>query len=110
MSSIWWIVLSCAVATYLIRFLPLYRAMHRAPSGQLSVWQRFLMALGPSAICVLLVISLMPFVHHQPMIRSSLKVLIALVVIIVVKRWQKGVAVPTFCGVGIYALLTYSLG
>ncbi|MFM2476549.1 AzlD domain-containing protein [Celerinatantimonas sp. MCCC 1A17872] len=109
-TSIWWIILGGCLGTFLIRYLPLRRATKSTGSSRDNALRRFLIALGPSAITVLLVASLWPMVHLSHAFGDSAKIVGALIVICLVKYRWGGIALPTFCGVGAFAVLAYWLG
>ncbi|MFM2484540.1 AzlD domain-containing protein [Celerinatantimonas yamalensis] len=106
----WWIILGGCIGTYLLRYLPMRHAFRRHQSqAEMNGLTRFLIALGPSAITVLLVASLWPMLRDSGQWHNVIEISVAIVAIIRVKRRWGGIALPTFSGVGVFALVAYWL-
>jgi len=110
------VVIACGIGTFLLRFLPIWRARRRVhapharrPSHDHNRMQRFFAGIGPAALTALLIVSLWPFfrdVSHAPRWMSAS---IALVVIVAAKRLTRGLAVPTLLGAAVYGALMHWL-
>lgn len=66
------------------------------------VLQRLLRAIGPAAITALLVVSLWPIVTQSGTAATVLAVGLALLVMVIVKRFREGIALPTLLGAATY--------
>jgi len=110
------VVIVCGVGTFLLRFLPIWRARRRArtprpsrPHRSHTRAQRFFAGIGPAALTALLLVSLWPFfrdLSHAPRLVCAS---IALIVIVVVKRLTRGLATPTLLGAAVYGALMHWL-
>lgn len=106
MSESDWIVLLCGLGTFLIRWLPMRgQARVREAAAAAGPVQRLLRGIGPAAIAALLAVSFWPMVAVSPDARRTLAVLLALAVILVLKRLTGGIAGPTLAGAAVYGLL-----
>ncbi|WP_043528173.1 AzlD domain-containing protein [Litchfieldella xinjiangensis] len=97
------IVLLCGLGTFLLRWLPVWHARReRQQRPPPVVLQRLLRAIGPAAITSLLVVSLWPIVTQPENGAPILAVGLALLVMVIVKRFKGGIALPTLLGAATY--------
>lgn len=111
MGGMVWMIALCGAGTFLLRWLPLWRARRRrgAHDGAEGV-QGWLAGVGPAAIAALLVAAVWSVLGAE--VRSP-RVLTAVVAFgcVVGVRWIRGggVAVPTLVGAVVYGVLCYWL-
>ncbi|OJX74778.1 MAG: hypothetical protein BGO92_14645 [Magnetospirillum sp. 64-120] len=98
------VVLLGGLATYLIRYLPLAVCDRLKGRGVAPRLHRFLMALGPSAIAALLVLSLVDFLPMARLGQSTPKVAAALLAVFVLHRLTANPALATLAGAVTYGL------
>lgn len=111
MSELILIIVLSGAGTFLLRFLPIWRARRRPGAASASPrLQAFLQGIGPAAMTALLVVSLWPMVRGNDHAAQGLITLVALVVIYLTKRWLSGIALPTLTGALSYGLLMHLLG
>lgn len=104
------VVLVSGLSTYLIRYLPVAvsdRLKGRAVSPRLH---RFLMALGPSAIAAMLVLSLVDFLPMAGLAQSAAKVGGALGTVFILHRLTANPALATLAGAVTYGLAGWIIG
>ncbi len=105
------IVLLCGAGTFLLRFLPIWKARRKsdapATSGRLH---RLFQGVGPAAITALLVVSLWPTLVTNFHPTSALATCLALLSILVIKRLCGGIAGPTLVGAIFYGLFMHWFG
>lgn len=105
------IVVACGIATFLLRFLPIWRTRRKpASSKPAPLLDRFLQAIGPAAISALIVISLHPKLIGHFQWPSLIAIALALLTIVLSKRATSGIAVPTLAGALVYGLTMHGLG
>lgn len=106
LSSLHLTILLAGVATFLLRWLPVMR--HSAPRRNLpgSVRQ-LLAAIGPAALAALLTISLFPMLSDSPFAPQDWNIYVALLAIILCKKFFGGIAIPTVLGTLAYGICTY---
>lgn len=108
-SGMVWIILLCGVGTFLLRWLPLWRARHRRQAGRATaVMQKLLVGVGPSAIAALLIVSAWGLFANDIRPGNTMMVVLALGCT-AATRWacRGGVAVPTLVGSLVYGVLAY---
>lgn len=109
MSEILWIIFGCGIGTFLLRWLPLWRARYRQRSGRTAeVLQQWLAGVGPAAIAALLVVSTWGLFIADARLVRGMMVVMALGCT-AAARWVcgGGVAVPTLAGALAYGVLSY---
>lgn len=108
---VWMIALSGA-GTFLLRWLPLWRARNRrtAQAGAEGV-QRWLAGVGPGAIAALLIVAIVGVLEVDARVGKVSCAAGALACVWGV-RWLRGggVAVPTLSGAVVFGLLSWWLG
>lgn len=109
MRGMLWIVALCGVGTFLLRWLPLWRARHRRQSGQANATlQKWLEGVGPAAIAALLVVSVWGEIVTD--IRAGRIAMVVLALgCIAAARWfcRGGIVVPTLAGAVAYGALSH---
>jgi len=110
MNNSFWIIIAAGLGTFLLRFIPLYRA-HKAVQERTETrwWESFLVSIGPAAIASLLVASLAPDLLTGTN-RQVIAGLAGLCAVWVVKRWLGGFAVATLAGAVAYGLARANIG
>lgn len=105
------VVLLGGLATYLIRYLPVAVCDRLKGRGVAPPrLHRFLMALGPSAIAALLVLSLVDFLPMARLGQSAPKVAAALLAVFVLHRLTANPALATLAGAVAYGLAGWIAG
>jgi len=106
------IIMLCGVGTFLLRWLPFFRARRSAQSGRGSeIARAWLSGVGPAAVAALLVISLIDSIGGQPDAHRLLTVCVALACVAFVHRVALGgIALPTLSGALVYGALSQFLG
>lgn len=109
MSGTLWIIALCGAGTFLLRWLPLWRARrHRHTGGAGVTLQKWLEGVGPAAIAALLVVSIWELIAEEARAGRVAMVVLALVCTAVARRLCRGgIAVPTLAGALAYGLLSY---
>lgn len=111
MAEMIWMIALCGAGTFLLRWLPLWRArrrgrMERGAEGL----QRWLAGVGPAAIAALLVVALWGVLDAEVHVDRLLSAVVALACVCGVRRLRGGgVAVPTLSGAVMFGLLSYWL-
>lgn len=106
MTRMLWMVLCCAVATFVLRWLPLWQARRQGRSVQATRWaQRWLGGVGPAAIAALLAVSVAGVLGADLRAGRVACVALALLVIAGVRRLGGGIALPTLAGALAYGVL-----
>lgn len=108
-SGMFWIILLCGVGTFLLRWLPLWRARHHAQTGRATLLlQKLLVGVGPAAIAALFVVSAWGLLADDIRPGKVMMVVLALACT-AATRWacRGGVAVPTLVGALAYGVLAY---
>jgi len=131
------VVIACGVGTFLLRFLPIWRARNRARSRRPSrsplelnharrvAWmaiplrrslrgvkdfqRKFFAGIGPAALTALLLVSLWPFFRDVSHAPRLISAAVALIVVVVVKRLTRSLAAPTLVGAAVYGVLMHYL-
>lgn len=111
MAEMVWMIALCGAGTYLLRWLPLWRARNQRmeKSGAEGV-QRWLAGVGPAAIAALLVVALWGVLDADAPAGRVLSAVAALACVWGA-RWLRGggVAIPTLSGAVAFGLLSYWL-
>lgn len=111
MSHTDWIAVTCGLATFLLRLVPLWQARRQtSDDAGLAARQRRLAGIGLAAITALLAISLWTPLAQDPRWTCAAAEAIALLVVFVVKHSQGGIAVPTLAGALAYGVVSQWLG
>ncbi|MGE4280364.1 MAG: AzlD domain-containing protein [Magnetospirillum sp.] len=98
------VVLFSGAATYLIRYVPVALSDRLKGRGLSPRLQRFLLALGPSAIAAMLVLSVADFLPAARLGQSAPPVAVALLVVFMVYRLTRNTAWATLAGAICYGL------
>jgi len=104
------VVLLGGLATYLIRYLPVAVADRLKGRRLPPRLHRFLLALGPSAIAALLVLSLADLLSAAPLTQSAPAVASGGLVVITLHRLTRNPAWATLAGAVSYGLAGWILG
>jgi len=110
-----WVIFACGAGTFLLRFLPIWRVLRQKPGSSPQApqdhnrIQRFFAGVGPAALTALLLVSIWPFFRHASDAPRILAAALALVVLLAVKRWRRGIAAPTLAGAIVYGVLMHIL-
>lgn len=108
MSELLLIIVLSGAGTFLLRFLPIWRARRGPGTRSASPRLRaFLQGIGPAAMTALLVVSLWPMVRGNDHAAQGLITVAALTTIYLTKRWLGGIAFPTLLGAVCYGLLMH---
>lgn len=111
MSELLWILVLSGAGTFLLRFLPIWRARRNPGTRSASPRLRaFLQGIGPAAMTALLVVSLWPMARGNDHAAQGLITMAALTIIYLAKRWLGGIAFPTLMGALGYGLMMHCLG
>jgi len=108
------VILACGAGTFLLRFLPIWRARQQTqarakPAQRLRVLsQRFFAGIAPAALTALLLVSVWPFFRAGEPARMEAAAL-ALLVIYLCKRWTHNLAGSTLLGAVTYGALMHCL-
>ena len=101
----WLIVILAGLGTFLLRYLPLRTTARPASSKPRSARsQAFLQAIGPAAITSLLVVSLWPLWAQSPT-RGPWAIMLALLTIVLIRRFTRDIAIPTLMGATVYGVV-----
>ena len=105
LSSLDMIILLCGLATFLLRWVPIWQSRPQKTFNMPPALRRMLEAIGPAAIASLLVVSLLPLlsVHNG----KHLSIIAALAAIGIYKHWRGGIAGPTLLGALTYGACQY---
>lgn len=104
------VVLASGLATYLIRSVPVVLSERLKGRGLSPRLHRFLLALGPSAIAALLVLSVADFLPQAALGQSFPKVTAALLAVFSVHRLTRNTAWATLAGAFCYGLASWITG
>lgn len=108
MSELTLIILLSGAGTFLLRFLPVWKARRKPETTPTTSRLRaFLQGIGPAAMTALLVVSLWPMLRTGGQVWQTLAVFAALAVIFATKRLFSGIALPTLTGALTYGLLMH---
>ncbi|HLR77973.1 MAG TPA: AzlD domain-containing protein [Burkholderiaceae bacterium] len=108
MSELTLIIILSGAGTFLLRFLPIWRARRRSGTTTTSGRVRaFLQGIGPAAMTALLVVSLWSLMRDTGTPVQALATAAALAVIYLLKRWFSGIALPTLAGALCYGMLAH---
>lgn len=112
MSEMIWVIVLCGGGTFLLRWLPFFRARRSAESGRGSAIVRvWLGGVGPAAVAAMLVISLIGSIGGQAGARRLLTVCVALACVAFVHRMARGgIALATLSGAFVYGALSQFFG
>lgn len=102
-------VVLCGAGTFLLRWLPFWRARRRDADGQGADKLRgWLAGVGPAAISALLVVSMISVVGSNSGTGGFITAAAALAIVALVRQaCRGGVAVPTLSGALAYGLMSY---
>jgi|SRR5699024_2802087 len=101
----WLIVILAGLGTFLLRYLPLRKTAKPTSSKPRSARsQAFLQAIGPAAITSLLVVSLWPLWTESPPYSAG-AIILALLSIVLIRRFTRDIALPTLMGATVYGLV-----
>lgn len=110
MSELVLIIVLSGGGTFLLRFLPIWRARRQTSSTTTSPRLRaFLQGIGPAAMTALLVVSLWPMLQGSEHGAQALVTAAALATIYLTKRWFSGIALPTLMGALTYGVMMHFL-
>lgn len=98
-------ILFCGVATFLLRWIPIWQSQTQKALHVPPLLRRILEAIGPAAITALLVISLVPLLTSKN--EEDWSLVVALAVTWIYKRWRDGIAGPTLMGALTYGICHY---
>ena len=110
MTSPIWLIITAAIGTFLLRFIPFLLA-HNAERVRRGAqwWEPFLVGIGPAAVASLLVASLAPDLLTKSKTQVT-AIVVALCIVFLTKRLVGGIAIATLLGALVYGLICWSCG
>lgn len=111
MNEMIWLIALCGIGTFLLRWLPLWRARRQGRTGRgADGMERWLVGVGPAAIAALLVVALWDVLETD--VRAGrISSVVAALACVWGARWLRGggIAIPTLSGAIVFGLLSYWL-
>lgn len=104
------LLVGAGLSTYLLRYLPMRWYLSLEGVFQRPMFKRVLSALGPAAIVALLVVSLVGLTqsaHRWTWQSDELRIVLALMLMVLSRVWQKSTIATTFIGVVCYGVVLW---